>query len=326
MSLTWTFALRPGRTGADVGSGHYRGFSGRLLDWKEPVIATSPLARVVTVLVVLAVVGVGAALWTGPRGASASTQRCQAAAHVGANFEGCNLVGRDFAGANLTGADFFRADLQNADIRGALLNGANLHRADIEGALLYGATMNGVVSGSLRGIPILPPNWDMVDGYLVGPGANLTGAQFTDANLFDVDLANTQLTGADLTSVVSGLVIGTPILPRAWRLINGYLVGPDANLNGAVLIGADLSHVDLTGAQMIGAQLAQANLAGTDLAGAELANADLTSANLTEADMAGANFSGALTAHAITDSSTICPSGENGPCSASWRFLKGQAA
>jgi uncharacterized protein YjbI with pentapeptide repeats len=274
----------------------------------------------------LAAVGLGAALWSGPHGASASTQRCQAAPHAGVNFEGCNLAGRDFAGANLTGADLHGADLQNADLRGALLDGANLHRADIEGALMYGATMDDVISGSLRGIPILPLNWNMVNGYLVGPGANLTGAQFTDANLFDADLANARLTGADLTSAISGSVTGTPILPRAWRLINGYLVGPDANLNGAALIGADLSHVDLSGAQMIGTQLAHANLAGADLIGTQLANADLTSANLTEADMAGANFNGALTAHAITDSSTICPSGGYGPCNASWRFLKGLAA
>jgi alpha-tubulin suppressor-like RCC1 family protein/uncharacterized protein YjbI with pentapeptide repeats len=48
-------------------------------------------------------------------------------------------------------------------------------------------------------------------------------------------------------------------------LINGYLVGPGANLSGANLTGANLSGVNLTGAN-----LTNANLSGTDLTGAIL--------------------------------------------------------
>ena len=67
--------------------------------------------------------------------------------------------------------------------------------------------------------------------------ARLTGATLTGATL----------TGARLGFVVSGGIVGSPrALPGPWRLRNGYLVGPRANLAGAdlrftLLMGANLT-------------------------------------------------------------------------------------
>jgi uncharacterized protein YjbI with pentapeptide repeats len=107
--------------------------------------------------------------------------------------------------------------------------------------------------------------------------ANLTNAKLTDAKLTNAKLTNANLTGANLTGanldgVISGRIIATdtPDLPTLnfnesdagssdgdgnWKLVNGYLVGPGANLTGANLTGADLSGADLSGAVLTGATL-----------------------------------------------------------------------
>jgi uncharacterized protein YjbI with pentapeptide repeats len=78
---------------------------------------------------------------------------------------------------------------------------------------------------------VFPEDWSLVDGYLIGLSANLTGAN---------------LSGADLNRVISGGITGTPsALPAGWILVDGYLVGEAANLIDANLIGANLSGADL---------------------------------------------------------------------------------
>ena len=70
--------------------------------------------------------------------------------------------------------------------------------------------------------------------------------------------------------------------------VNGYEVGPNAELGEANLVGADLSGVDLTFSDLTNARLDGANLTGANLGGA-----DLTSASLDRANLDGANLSGA---------------------------------
>jgi len=79
----------------------------------------------------------------------------------------------------------------------------------------------------------LPTNWQLTQGYLIGPGANLSGADLGNANLNGAYLDGADLTGADLT---------------------------DANLSGADLSGADLPYAELSGANLKYADLDNANL------------------------------------------------------------------
>jgi len=76
----------------------------------------------------------------------------------------------------------------------------------------------------------------------------------------------------------------------------------DAQLSGAQLQGADLSGANLSNANLYGANLSGANLAGAVLNGVDLKLANLDGA--TDANLAGAD----------TDTRTICPSGNAGPC------------
>jgi uncharacterized protein YjbI with pentapeptide repeats len=177
--------------------------------------------------------------------------------------------------ANLTGANLTDADLSSADLGYSTLADANLSGAD-----LSGVDLNRVISGGIIGTPsALPSGWLLVDGYLIGQGANLNDANLNGANLTDADLelteligatlANANLSGADLSSadlydVASGGITGTPsAFPNdGWSIINGYLVGPGANLTDADLSGVDLSGVDLTTGNLTGANLSGANLSG----------------------------------------------------------------
>ena len=133
----------------------------------------------------------------------------------------------------------------------------------------------------------LPTNWQLYNGYPIGPGADLTDADLgfaapTGANLNGADLTGAvlgfkapdrcapdrynltratlygnSLSGADLTDATltnvksSGITSdGSTTLPTNWQLIEGYLIGPGADLTDADLTGADLSGVDLSGATL----------------------------------------------------------------------------
>ena len=192
-----------------------------------------------------------------------------------------DLNGADLASADLKYVSFQAATLNNADLADADLESASidgdLARVNLSGADLANAHMAGVSSGGIIGTPsALPSNWLLEDGYLIGPGpqvtqanlvganladadlqaANLDGANLTDADLGDANLANAGLVsanltganlgGADLAGLLSGSIIGVPAaLPANWTLRNGYLFGPKAWFYGADLSGQDLSGLDL---------------------------------------------------------------------------------
>ena len=231
---------------------------------------------------------------------------------------GEDLAGLDLAGLDLHGCDFASTDLSNTDLTGTILTGANLDGADLQGATLVSVHASGVT-----GTPVnLPTGWQVVSGYLIGPGADLSGFDLSGLDLSGATLTGANLTGAVLTRVHASGVIGTPAdLPTGWQVVSGYLIGPGADLSGFDLSGLDLSGATLTGANLTGANLTGTNLDGTDLQGATLdgahasgvtgtpadlptgwqvvsgyligPGADLSGLDLTGADLSGANLSGA---------------------------------
>ena len=200
--------------------------------------------------------------------------------------------GADLSGADLSGAELHVVDLRSANLTGANLTGAELYSADFTHADLTGANLS---DAELHGADLR--------------AANLTDVDFSGANLSFAYLGESQLNG-----VVSGGTIPSgeegPTLPNPWRLTNGYLIGPAANLSGADLSGVQPSfwdHQGLQGANLNGADLSGADLSGADLSifnptgtpravelrGADLSGADLSDTDLTGADLTGANLSGA---------------------------------
>jgi uncharacterized protein YjbI with pentapeptide repeats len=243
---------------------------------------------------------------------------------TGANLSGANVTGMNLASAVLTNAVLTNAVLTNAVLTNVVLTGATVTGATF--LTDNDEKFARIISGGLIGTPkalSVTNRFRVTEGYLVGPNTDLTGAvftpnaqlgislsgtNFTNATLTGVNLngaylntailAGARLTGANLTGanmssatltgVISGGILGRPALPAAWKVINGYLIGPDANLTDANLRGADLTGVDLIGA---------------DLRGADLSGANFTNADLTRAKLGGAILTGAIW------SNTTCPSG-----------------
>ena len=93
-------------------------------------------------------------------------------------------------------------------------------------------------------------------------------------------------------------------MPTDWKLTNGYLIGPQAQLTGAQLSGEDL-----TDAALHWAILTDANLTGATLTGAILTNTDLSGATLV-----------GVTGAAKYNSATILPAGFD-PVAAGWTLV-----
>jgi uncharacterized protein YjbI with pentapeptide repeats/outer membrane protein assembly factor BamB len=213
-----------------------------------------------------------------------------------------DLAKGNLSDLNLAGLSMIDANLIGADIAGTNLVGSNLWKADLTGADLAGATVT---------------NANFLQTVLTG--ANLSGVDFR-ATIF----ANVRSGGISAADAPAAL-------PPKWKFIAGYLVGPSADLDGAVLTGADLSGLDLTDTTLFGATLTRAKLTGAlmatttlaavrsggvtgqpaslpanfavkygyilgpgvDLDGASLAGQDLSGLDLNQATLTAANLAGA---------------------------------
>ena len=189
----------------------------------------------------------------------------------------CSYVGpyADLQGCRLTGAVWSGADLAGADLAGADLSGAALGHTDLRGADLAGADLDGA---ALAGTDLFGADLS---------GSTLVGAALTDCDLSAVDLSGADLSDLRLGDVSSSGITGTPeLLPADWSLVEGYLIGPAADLDSA-----DLSFADLTGVDLTGADLSDADLISADVSHADLSGADLEGANVSDADLRGADVS-----------------------------------
>lgn len=99
--------------------------------------------------------------------------------------------------ANLKGANLNECDLSSADLSGADLTSSRLLRAN-----LSSSNLDGVESGNISGTPTsLPPSWELREGYLIGPTANLNLRNLTGKNFSNADLSRATLKGAILDNV-----------------------------------------------------------------------------------------------------------------------------
>ena len=94
-----------------------------------------------------------------------------------------------------------------------------------------------IKSGGTKGQPKLPDNWKKRSGFLFGPYANFNGSNLEEINLNGLNLTDADLRNSDLSAVRSGNIIGLPILPDDYDIIQGYIFGPHVDLRGADLSG-----------------------------------------------------------------------------------------
>lgn len=262
---------------------------------------------------------------------------------------GVNADGKNLAGARLLSASLRGTSLVNADLTGADLTGADLTGADLTGAQLKSATLKNIKSGAISTTPAsLPDKWALVSGYLVGPGANLSGATFstgstfanvnlTGANLSGANFRGAQLSGVDFTGATLRNVDFTNADLR--DVVKDCLVGislDGANFTGARLDGLNLTSASIktgkfTGASLIGINLTQAVVSSASFSGADLTNAraaktDFSNADLKLSTLTGVDFTGAI----LTSVTSGFVTGEPSTLPSGWGvragYLVGQAA
>jgi uncharacterized protein YjbI with pentapeptide repeats len=225
-----------------------------------------------------------------------------------AKLREAQLSGENLSGLNLTNADFSQAQLVGTDFFGANLAGVKLADSNLQG----------VRSGQFEGVPSsLPEGWKSVQGYLIGPGANLSGAKlakldlrysdlsFADLSKADLRFANlTQaklkgtrlqsafLSGAKFSGITSGLVSGRPSsLPAKWKVLGGYLLGPGVNLSNAKLSKFKFSEVNLESANFENADLREAVFQKTSLDDTSFLGANLSKAKFLDVNVSNTGFS-----------------------------------
>lgn len=246
----------------------------------------------------------------------------RAAQMDGTRLTYADLTGADLRGAKGTAPDFTEANFTNADMSDFFyVDGANFTNATLTGVkvgptVFDNAQLSGVISGNINGSSmVLPNNWTLVSGNLIGPGAHLVGANLASAGLnglnmtavlsWDSDLSKANLRGANLT------------FSRWW---NANMAGVDltgANLDGAIFSCAE--RPDDCDKKM---NLSRANLSNVT-GGLWLVKVDLTGADLTGAvfdgvgqfdgvDLTGSKVDGVKWGQ-ITFTDTTCPDGTSKP-------------
>ena len=240
------------------------------------------------------------------------------------------FVTNDASGAYIVGP---YADLSGANLTGSVITGADLDGADFTNARLSYVRSGGMVNAHppavLPNPYIFVPN-DTSGAYIVGPYADLSGANLTGSVITGADISGADFTNTLLTYVRSGgLVNAHPpaVLPSPYLFITNdasgaYIVGPYSDLSGANLIGSVITGADLDGADFTNARLAFIRSGGivnahrpavlpnpylfvpNDNSGAyivgpyaDLSGANLTGSVVTGADISGANFTNALLAY-----------------------------
>jgi uncharacterized protein YjbI with pentapeptide repeats len=287
------------------------------------------------------------------------------AALSGANLSGLDLEGAflddaNLSAANLTSTDLASAILSEANMTGANLTAAvfskaefdetNLAGADVSQADLSTADLTGVESGGITGTTsLLPANWAVASGFLIGPGvdlqlANASGADFAGldldgATLYGTDLANANLSHANLTSIQgAGADLENANLTDA-NLTEASMAGEAFGAGAPTLQGADMTGATMTwfnGEYLAGGPAVlpahwifadgfmlgptanltdDAGLTNTDLTGVDLDFANLPYFQFDHDNLTGASFWGSNAQagdfNQDTWSDTICPDATN---------------
>jgi uncharacterized protein YjbI with pentapeptide repeats len=156
-----------------------------------------------------------------------------------------------------------KVNLSQRDLSGVLLNQISLRDCNLNQADLRFADLKfGISSGNIQGTPLLPTQWKLIQGYLVGPYADLSGQDLSYFDFSNTFLNQTNMTHTNLLLIRSKEITGIPILPEGYRILNGYIVGKQVDLSGANLSYQDLSQMDLFETNLSYADLNYANLKG----------------------------------------------------------------
>lgn len=148
----------------------------------------------------------------------------------------------------------------------------------------------------------------VINGYLVGPGANLKGADLSNQNLDGLDLTGADLTNANFIFAsmrgtifnavkASGASFDASILEGA-KFVNADLRNASFGLEQKAgvkgLIKASIDSADFSGADISGADFDGANMSNVRLVGVSAVGAEFTGVRMRNSDLSDGNFTNAV--------------------------------
>lgn len=135
------------------------------------------------------------------------------------------------AGGEIDGVDFSDATLSNIDFSQTIIRNAR------------GESVSVNAIAPVR----WPAGWDVLNETLVGPSADLSRQHLVEMDLSGIDLSNANL------AMVNGRGLKfneQTRLPMGWGIINGVLMGPEADLSNTYIAGVNLNGIDLSNADL----------------------------------------------------------------------------
>jgi uncharacterized protein YjbI with pentapeptide repeats len=284
----------------------------------------------------------------------------------GVDLSNGDLSGVSISGINLTGANVFNTktgilihDAQtvvpssnytiianymigpNVNLTGVDFSGVDLRYTNLTNVNFVNANLYNVRTGFITGTPQQLPNfYSFIGGFIIGPSTDLSGADLSGGNLANVSIENADLTNANFYNVSSGGIQGVPRKPLNAPYVvtsNGYIVGPNVNLNNSTMTNIDLRGLTLTNALMLNVNFentktgnnigqpraltppyiyVQTTLSGgfivgpsVDISYGNFSYADISTADLTNAKLSNATFFQTRSGRMTTGTPASLPSG-----------------
>lgn len=148
---------------------------------------------------------------------------------IGPHLDGTELNG--LVGGEIDGVDFTDSTLRNIDFSQTIIRNAK------------GEGVRVSLTSPVR----WPAGWGVLNETLVGPNADLSHQHLVEMDLSGIDLLNANL------SMVRGRGLKfnqKTRLPVGWGIMNGVLMGPEADITDAYIAGVNLNGIDLSNANL----------------------------------------------------------------------------
>ena len=240
---------------------------------------------------------------------------------INANFIAADLTGVNFAKAKIDKSDFSGANLTDSDFSGANVTKSIFTGAQIQGSKFIGYGKN--ITGGLQGTPASYPSYvclylagtvcdyQIINGYLAGPGTDLTDADlsnqiivngaFVDSNLTRTNFSNSTFIGDHNSELPQGLGAMSAYFDNSWlietKFTNALLPHSLIGLGGNTkILSVDFSGANLGGCYFGGAIVGNIKFNNAYLAGARISNfsnytdnevLDFSGAELKDANLVG---------------------------------------
>ena len=180
-------------------------------------------------------------------------------------------------GDNFIGLEIFSKKIIT---EGVTIDGVNISdNTDLSQLLLENTSIKNITAGNLDTIT-LPPEYVIINGFLLGPGVNLS-----NQDLSDIDFASSTMMNINLNrSYGINITPENTSSENKYYIKDGYLIGPGLYYNNQEYNNHNFKNLD-TSIKPI--HFKNSRLIGCDLGGLDLRNCDFSNSDLSYSNLSG---------------------------------------